>query len=86
MASEPLPRVASEIQAITAVLAQSSLAIPVIIGTITSVIAIIRALGGTPPPLADILADLERQVAANRTRGEAEIARLKVLADQTSMH
>lgn len=80
--AEPLPRVASEIKAITAVLAQSSLAIPVIIGTITSVIAIIKALGGTAPPLADILADLEQQIAANRARGEAEIARLKALAGE----
>lgn len=84
--AEPLPRVASEIKAITAVLAQSSLAIPVIIGTITSVIAIIKALGGTAPPLADILTDLETQIARNRARGEAEIARLRALAEQQPQH
>ena len=77
MADHPLPAVASGIQAVTAVLVQANVAIPIIVGTITSIIGIIQALRGTAPPLADIIADLERQVAENRARGEAEIARLK---------
>ena len=76
----PLPEVAWGIQAVTSVLVQANVAIPVIIGTITSIIGIVRALRGTAPPLADILADLERQVASNQARGASEIERLKALA------
>lgn len=80
MPEQPLPRVAQEIKAITALLATTNIAIPVIVGTLTSVVAIVQALRGTAPPLADILADLEQQIAANRARGRAELERLQALA------
>lgn len=81
MANTPVPAsgTAQTISQIVGVLAQANVAIPVIITTITSVIQIVKALRGTAPPMADIIADIERQTSENRARGEAEIARLKAL-------
>lgn len=73
----PLPAVAQGLRDITATLVHANVAIPVVIGTVTAIVAMVQALRGTAPPLAEIIEDLERQVAANRQRGEAEIARLR---------
>lgn len=78
--AQPLPAVTTGMQQITALLVQANIAIPIVLGVATSVIGIIQALKGTPPPLNEIIADIERQVEANRLRGEAEIARLRALA------
>ena len=68
---------ASQISAVVGILAQANVAIPVIFQTITAVVGIVKALRGTAPPLAEIVLDIEKQVAQNRATGEAEIARLK---------
>jgi hypothetical protein len=72
-------RGSTELAQVIALLTQANVAIPVVIGTVTSIVGLIRALGGAPPPLADVIADVERAVAANRKRGDDEIARLKAL-------
>lgn len=77
--ASPLPEVARQLASVTAVLAQANVAIPVIVGTVTAVVSIIKALKGTAPPMADLIRDIEQQVAANQARGEAELARLRAL-------
>lgn len=77
----PPSSTAQSISQIVGILAQANVAIPIIMSTVTTVIGIVRALRGTAPPLAAIIADIEKQTAENRQRGEAEIARLKALID-----
>ena len=69
----------AQIQGIVASLTQVNVAIPVVIGTVTSIIGIIKALRGSTEDLAPIIAKLEAQLAENEARGRAELARLKAL-------
>ena len=69
--------VAGRIAEIIGGLAQANVAIPIITGTIISIIGIVKALNGPELSLSDLTAQIDAAVAANRARGDAEIARLK---------
>lgn len=71
----------AHIQQLIGTLAQANIAIPIIVTTVTSVLALVRALTGSAPPLKPLIERIEAQAAENRTRGDAEIARLKALLD-----
>lgn len=81
----PLPAVSSGISSVVSTLSAVNVAIPVIVSVATSIIGIVKALRGTAPPMADIIAQVETTVAANDVRGQAEIARLRAeLAAQSA--
>lgn len=71
----------AQITQIIGVLTQVNVAIPVVVSVITSVIGIVKALRGTAPPLDQIIAQIEAQVAENTARGKAELARLRALGE-----
>ena len=73
----PAAPVAGRIAEIIGGLAQANVAIPIITGTIISIIGIVKALNGPELELADLTAQIDAAVKANQARGEAEIARLK---------
>ena len=76
---QPPTGLAASVAGIVSILTQANVAIPVVIGTITSIIGIVKALRGDVRELTPIIADLERQLAENDARGKTEIARLKAL-------
>lgn len=63
--------------------AQANVAIPIIFGTITSMVQLYRSTRGeaplTPDELRGIADQIDAQIAANDTFGKAEITRLKAL-------
>lgn len=75
--SSPLPAVSAGFSQVVSALGAVNVAIPVIVSVVTSIMGIVKALRGTAPPLADIIAQIEQTVAANSARGAAEIARLR---------
>lgn len=75
--SRPPSRLLTQIGGITALLTAAHVAIPDVMGVVTSVIGIIQSLRGQAPPMGEIIAQLDQQVAANQTRGRAEIDALK---------
>lgn len=72
-------QVTNELTHVVSLLASVNVAVPIIAGVAVSVIGIIKALKGTPPDLSAIIASIEQQVAQNKARGEAELARLRSL-------
>jgi hypothetical protein len=77
---QPAPTgLAASVAGIVGILTQANVAIPVVIGTITSIVGIVKALRGDVRDLTPIIADLERQLAENDARGRAEVERLKAL-------
>lgn len=81
----PLPAVAQGVSSVIATLGAINAGIPVIMTVVTSIIGIVKALRGTAPPMAEIIAQVETTVAANDARGTAEIARLRAaLASETA--
>lgn len=71
------------VNAVIAGFAQANVAIPIIFGTITSMVQLYRSTRGetplTPAELRGIADQIDAQVAANDTFGKQEIARLKEL-------
>lgn len=73
--------VTTSLTQIIEILTSANVAVPIILGTVTTVIGIVKMLRGEAPPLADIIAEIEKQIALNQAKGEAEIARLKSLIE-----
>lgn len=64
------------LRVLVAYLSQAHIAIPMIVGTVSAVAAILRGMTGQGPSLNELANLIEEQVATNEARGRAEIERL----------
>jgi hypothetical protein len=77
MANQQLTEVASYIDDVVMVLTKANVAIPVVTTAIIGVVKIIKALGGSAPPMAEIIEKIKVQARLNNERGEQIIAQLE---------
>lgn len=73
MANGPIPYV----DAIIADLLKANVAIPVIFATVASIIAIVKAAGGSGPSLLDLADAIDAQIDENDANGKQIIADLR---------
>lgn len=77
MANQQLTEVAGYIDDVVMILTKANVAIPVVTTTIIGVVKIIKALGGSAPPMTEIVEKIKVQARLNSERGEQIIAQLE---------